>query len=66
MVVSGSGEVRKTLGVDIALLSLFSVSPSSVCLSVVPLPLAITTKWLSGLTTFFAPISLLKQRHGWR
>lgn len=32
MVVSGSGEVRKTLGVDIALLSLFSVSPSSVCL----------------------------------
>lgn len=32
MVVSGPGEVRKTLGVDITLLSFFSVSLSSVCL----------------------------------
>lgn len=40
--------------VDIALLSLFSVYPSSICLSVslFPLPPPTTAKWLSVFTTF--------------
>lgn len=59
MVVSGPGEVGKTLGVDIALLSFFRfpIIHPSVCLSVCIclsffFPSAITAKWLTVLTTF--------------
>lgn len=53
-------------GVDIALLSLFSVSSSSVSLSVIP-PLPCDNSQVADFPYYiFAPISLLKQQHGWR